>query len=233
MADLDADGHDDLISGTYEGVVEWLRGSPEGFEEPVRLETEAKLPLALGEAYDRGRGEFVPVPGGKEKDTQLLSAAPVDWDGDGDLDLVLGERDGRLLLSRNVGTPKAPVFARNPERIRYGRRSAWVESGHSIPAVGDLDGDGLFDLVSGASDGSVTLWRNVGEAGKPTFEAPVVLLGPSPSPPVPGRPARRTQPAIADVDGDGRNDVVMGEYRSLEVDGERRRHGYVWVLRRR
>ena len=48
--------------------------------------------------------------------------------------------------------------------------------GNSAPCVHDLDGDGRFDLLVGEyEDGAVRSYRNVGEPGRPRFEAGVRL----------------------------------------------------------
>jgi hypothetical protein len=92
-------------------------------------------------------------------DQIISSAALVDLDGDGRLDIVVGSKDGHLYgwtvegrtLPRFPYDLTAPVF--------------------SSPWVGDLEGDGRADIVVGADNG-IHLLTDVGTLGRqawPTF----------------------------------------------------------------
>jgi hypothetical protein len=120
----------------------------------------------------------------------------VDIDGDGDLDLFVGQANGEINYHRNDGTPGEHRFVLVNARlddIDVGRRSA--------PAFVDLDGDGLLDLVSGREGPGVAAFRNVGTRAEPRFvEYPGFALA---LPPM-------ARPVFADVTGDGRLDVVSG-----------------------
>jgi hypothetical protein len=119
-----------------------------------------------------------------------------DLDGDGDLDLVVGEASGELNLFMNEGTAGEPRFVLSEEGwlgIDVGRRSA--------PTLVDFDGDGDLDLLIGSEDGPLRLWRNVGDATNPRFEEdPSFTIGLHPM----------SVPAFADLNGDGRLDLIAG-----------------------
>jgi hypothetical protein len=88
----------------------------------------------------------------------------------------------------------------------------------------DWDGDGLFDLVIGSGHGSVVWFRNVGTAGKPKFGArqelvPVrsesIFLTQYLEPDEEPSTGVRAQIAVVDYDGDGRLDLLVGDYSEI------------------
>jgi hypothetical protein len=175
FGDLDADGDLDLLLGTWNENVLYFRndGSPEA---PTWVQDEAA-------GIDPPRvSNAVPALG--------------DIDRDGDLDLFIGQANGRLVFYRNVGTPRAARWefvSDSFDEIRVGRRSA--------PTLVDVDGDGLLDLVVGRESRDAVVFRNVGSPGEPHFEQYGGLeLG---LPPI-------SSPVFADIDGDGLPDVVSG-----------------------
>ncbi|MDX1420932.1 MAG: FG-GAP-like repeat-containing protein [Rubricoccaceae bacterium] len=133
-----------------------------------------------------------------------------DLDGDGDRDLLVGGFNGRLAYLERTG-PGTGDFALRDER--FGN----VDVGQYIrPTLGDLDGDGDLDLLTGESNGLVKVYRNVGTPAEPAF------LTESNGAPVPADLAYRdaigipedvgfdSAPALADLDGDGDLDLALG-----------------------
>jgi hypothetical protein len=173
MADVDDDGDLDLVVGTWnEGVLLF------------RNDGTARAP------------RFVPLPGPRVDLPRVQHPSPHvgDLDGDGDLDLVAGESSGEVNVWRTDGSRTAPEFALVTEAllgIDVGRRSA--------PAIADLDGDGVLDLVVGSEGGEAVVLRGLG-GGVDRFERGGALA-------LPGISA----PAFADMDGDGDLDLLVGE----------------------
>jgi uncharacterized protein (DUF2141 family) len=155
----------------------------------------------LGAAVAPGLQAFVGLTGGASPlsglDVGSYSApAFVDLNGDGRLDLVAGDSTGRLAAFSNTGSGFAALSgAANPfNGIDVGLRSA--------PAFVDLDGDGKLDLVVGNSRGEVFAYHNTGTG----FAALIGADNPFSGIDVGSWAA----PAFADLDGDGRLDLVVG-----------------------
>jgi hypothetical protein len=176
LGDLDADGDLDMVLGTWrpDVAVLWNRGSR---SEP-RYEA-AGAPLVT---LTRG-ANAVPTLG--------------DLDGDGDLDLIVGEASGTLNLYRNEGTPREPSFALVSDAyldVDVGRRAA--------PALVDLDGDGDLDLVVGSETEGLVVFRNEGGTEAADFRA-------VPSGFPAGLPTNAV-PALGDIDGNGTLELFVG-----------------------
>ena len=77
---------------------------------------------------------------------------------------------------------------------------------HSAPTFGDLDGDGDLDLVVGEYDGVLNYYENVGSAASPSYVAVTGAASPFDGIDV----GDTSAPALADVDGDGDLDLVVG-----------------------
>jgi len=220
--DFNGDGHQDIISGCYSarepGMVApvWvLYGTGEGdFEEAVALRNTDGAHVVL---RDKDNAEM----------TERICTEPFayDWDGDGDLDLLIGNFQGTFLLAMNTGTAKEPKFEGEPTLLQGADGKPLKITGvHSAPFLVDWDQDGDVDLLSGTSVGGALIAMNTaGEGEAPSFAAFETLIEPvraAPRSPICAReatthPAKSTRIWISDFDADGKLDVLLGDNRRL------------------
>lgn len=104
-----------------------------------------------------------------------------DWDGDGALDIIAGNSEGRLLFFKNRGDNQKPDFAASVEMESDGEPIRFLPGynivqgpfeggwGYLCPTVFDWNGDGLPDIIVSGSRAKYELLLNVG-----TREAPVL-----------------------------------------------------------
>ncbi len=175
VADLDGDGLPDLVLGTWRDRVQFWRNTGTRTAPAWTLADSALVVLTRG---------------------SNSAPALADLDGDGDLDLFVGEASGQLNFYRNIGTRSVPRFALVSDvfqAIDVGRRST--------PTFADLTGDGRADLLLGSEDGGIQLWRNVSDAVTVRFVRDTTFLVPS---------GPYSSVTAADIDGDGDLDLVVG-----------------------
>jgi len=212
--DINGDGHPDILSGSYSrmeqamaGLFQVLYGNGDGtFKKAEVLKGTDGQPL------------IIPIKG-EEQMTENICTRPfaVDWDGDGQLDLVVGNFSGTFYWFKGEGKGK---FQPKPQAIKAGDQPLKIEGHHSDPFVVDWDGDGDLDVISGSSDGGVQWAENVAGKGKPPELRPFQWLI-KPGPPVghggllnEGQltgPTAATRVWVDDVNGDGKLDLLVGD----------------------
>jgi hypothetical protein len=222
--DLDGDGINDLLSGSWPGEIYFFKGHGHGqFDLPVTLKDQAGNVLKVGSA-------------------SAVFAA--DLKGDGRLDLIVGDIDGNVWFIPNEGTAKAWAFG-SPQHLRAGIEDIKVE-GDAGPTIADWDGDGKPDLLCGSADGSVRFYRNTGKVDPhtklPILAAPRVLVPASSEQGAePGKPPTRgirSKICVTDWNGDGKPDLLLGDFSIApqplgDAPPEQRYHGWVWVYLRK
>jgi hypothetical protein len=189
VADWDADGDLDLLAGGY------ITGYVFLYENTEQQRGHAPKLVARGPLEADGRTLNV--------GTWCAAPTIVDWDEDGDLDLVSGHfpfeepnvRSG-LRYFENIGTRSAPRL-----------RSAPLEAPQlepiplGSPRAVDWDGDGDFDLAI-SSRARLLLLENTGSKTAPQFAKPATAILPKWG----AAPVMATQ--LIDFNGDGHIDLV-------------------------
>ncbi|MFO0841630.1 MAG: VCBS repeat-containing protein [Gemmataceae bacterium] len=160
----------------------------------------------------------------------------VDWDGDGDVDILSGNTAGYIEFFENLSGPRVarPRWAAprrlevdgKPFRIMAGRNGsiqgpAEAKWGYTTFSVADWDGDGRPDIVLNSILGDVVWLRNIGTRNAPKLAAPqpieVEWTAPQPALAWGWRKPKgqalltqwRTTPVVYDFTGDGLPDLAM------------------------
>ena len=166
----------------------------------------------------------------RESSSRDLRGGPAfaaDWDGDGDLDLVIGSRSGGIFVATNEGSPKAAAFG-PPSPVMLEGKPIVFRSGCPHPVLADFDGDGKPDLVvAGGPDyrTQVSWFKNVGTPKQPVFAPPSVLF--QVQAPDDMKKAGSLQPdylriSVVDWDKDGNQDVLVGDSHMVDVPVSKR-----------
>lgn len=161
FGDFDSDGDLDLICGEFVDSFTYFENTGSS-REPT---------FAAGRLLEHGGQPL-------RMDLCMIVPTPVDWDGDGDPDLIVGQEDGRVAWLENV-QPTAEGMPRfEPPRF-FQQQAADVKFGALVTPVSfDWDADGDDDLIAGNTAGYVGYIENLGTAeGKttPTWAPPVRL----------------------------------------------------------
>ena len=189
FADLDGDGDLDLVVGKWYGNLNYYENTNSRSQPGFTERTGAANPLAGIDVGDASAPTFA------------------DLDGDGDLDLVVGEGDGTLNYYENTGTGSQPVFT---ERTGVANPLAGIDvGGYSAPTFADLDGDGDLDLVVGEYDDHLYYYENTGTRSQPGFTERTGVASPLAGIDVGNR--SNPKPTFADLDNDGDLDLVVGK----------------------
>ncbi len=160
--DWNRDGQPDLIVGDEDGRVAWIKNTG--------TRDEHNQPLFESPVYFRQQADEL-------KCGALATPVGVDWDGDGDWDIISGNTAGYLEFFENLSGPSiarprwnAPVRLQvdgKDFRIMAGANGsiqgpAEAKWGYTTLTAGDWDGDGRSDLMVNSIWGQVVWLRNLG-----------------------------------------------------------------------
>lgn len=141
-----------------------------------------------------------------------------DWDGDGLKDIIIGNYgyyqysyydeamflhsvfQSRIDFYRNTGTAENPSFQLMIKNLG----DLWKENLIAIaPAIGDLDGDGDPDILTGNSDGRLIYSKNLGDGAFEIIDNNYLDIDVEDF----------SYPQLFDLDNDGLLDLIIGEKR--------------------
>jgi hypothetical protein len=155
FADFDGDADLDIVCGEFLDRLTYFENT--GSREQ---------PLYASGQFLAHRGETIRL------DLQMITPAAIDWDKDGDVDLIVGEEDGRVALMEHSGelVDGHPAFL--PPR-HFQQEADGLKFGALVTPYGfDWDGDGDMDLICGNTAGYVGFLENLGGAPFPRWAVP-------------------------------------------------------------
>jgi hypothetical protein len=208
------DGKLDILSGCY-----WTEEADGGYIQLL----EGRGGLDFAEATNLLSGEGRPLLNevlaeDKSNQTAIICVQQhaVDYEGDGDLDLVVGCFDNEFFWYENKGTAEKPDLVTLPVKLP-------LESPdyHSAPHLVDWDGDGDLDLLSGSGNGGVLYSQNVGTRSEPKWSEFQRLIPESKSHEQLLQEGTKVEPASStrvwahDWNGDGLLDLLVGDTANL------------------
>jgi hypothetical protein len=212
VADWEGDGDLDFIGGNETGFVQLIENiSTKGHQQFLTARQigvyAARWMFIDDEDPERPYGQTKP--------------AYVDWDGDGDMDLLVGNNSNRVAYFENIGTRAKPRFA---PHVKLVHDAGEHFSFRSRPAPVDYNNDGLLDLIAGSAgprdrnnskDIAISLYLRYRDTdGKLKLRAPQPLTDPT------GKELRTPIPyhhgfEAKDWDGDGDIDLFTNERTQL------------------
>ncbi|SEC78183.1 VCBS repeat-containing protein [Paenibacillus sp. GP183] len=196
IADMYGDGRKDLLAGSADGSIVLYRnlgmkpelyanqplpaklGIPDAFDRPIRLKTTTGVDLK--------------APGG------YAAISTFNGKGDSLSDLLIGDRNGNVYYSLNRGNGVFEI----PQPVMVNGKPINVGS-FAAPTFGDVEGNGIPDLVVGTGDGRILLYRGI-KGRTLEFDSPQLLVT---------LDSKFAAPSLHDLNADGKLDLAVGSSR--------------------
>jgi hypothetical protein len=199
FVDIDNDGDFDLFIGEEYGNIDFYRniGTP-------------NLP-----EWDLVSSNYNSIQVGRHS-----IPAFADIDNDSDLDLFIGQEEGKIYFYKNDGNPWLPDWSFVTENYNF------IDLGnYTKPALADIDGDGDLDLFMGDSLGNINFYRSEATGPIPSWTLVTENYYAIEA-------QDFSQPTFVDIDRDGDSDHFVGKddgriefYRNIGSS-----HSPSWIL---
>lgn len=206
--DMNGDGLKDLLIGAYG-------------HDKVSDSVGARVLYFVQKRTPSGRPAFIPEIRDllgivKEKYQHLAPAPGIISDDDTIPDMLAGNEFGNIMYFKGGLTKNKLNYTLVSEALNYednGVRKRIAVGGYAYPALFDVDGDGRPDLLLGSA-GTHTLryYRHAGfeAGGAPYYEKVTDTFAGIKLPPHGFISSKNLKSAIGDIDGDGKQDIIIG-----------------------
>ena len=183
FGDLDGDGDQDMIVGDSNGNIHLLNN--------IYFNSTSNFFINTIEYFDIDVGSFA-------------SPFLIDLDRDGDLDLIIGSRQGQIFHYNNEGTPSEANFVLATEQFgNINLTDSVYGTAFTTPTM--IDGEYGYELFVGTEKGPLFHYTNIDDNLDGSFEEisdNIIFYS----------KGIRSAPAIYDLNNDGWNDMLLGIY---------------------
>jgi hypothetical protein len=193
FGDLDGDGDVDMITGNADGTLTFFQNTAGAANEPV---------------FTSPQFHYKNIDVGNFSAPQLF-----DLDGDGLLDLMIGNQKGKIVYYHNEGNIYSPVFVHVTDSLGNVNvtNSAISYDGFSTPCF-FKDPSGKTCLIIGCEEGKVHLYNNIDGNLAGAFTLSDSLLSNLCGTALPANFGYRTSAAISTLQDSNVPDLIVGNF---------------------
>jgi hypothetical protein len=193
FGDIDNDGDDDMIIGNESGELHRFNNTAGAGNPAVFVQL---MPYSMVDNTN------TIIDAGTTAAPQLF-----DVDRDGILDLLIGERSGRIRYYKNTGSLTTPVFTLTSNNIGNVDVLLPCCGGYAVPFM--FNDSGTYEMFVGSEQGYVFHYTNIDNNLTGSFTKVDSLL----SQPTEVWEGQRVAANFADITNDGLMDMIVGNYR--------------------